>query len=377
MNGQLAHPAAARALARVNLAAIERNTATLVRASPRLCAVLKADAYGHGAVACARAVLAGGATVIAVATPAEAAELREAAIATRIIVLGALTRRELTQALSTGAEVVAWTDTFLDWVQEDGGGLLHVKLDSGMGRLGTRDGALAERLVTRVLATDALELAGVMTHLATADEPDGRFRDEQLDRFSAWLEPLRELHGAIPAHAENSAALLGAGRARFDMARCGVALYGLDPFGEDARDHGLEPALELSSWVAVHKPCAPGESAGYGRRFVATAATVLGILPVGYADGVRRVLSPGGEVLIGGARRPLAGTISMDSLAVDLGSDPAPVGSTAILIGGEGTAAISAEEVARWSGTINYEVTCALSSRVPRLYHRDGRPLEH
>ena len=320
---------AARALARVNLAAIERNTAKLVRASRRLCAVLKADAYGHGAVASARAVLAGGARVLAVATSAEAAELRAAGIAAPIIVLGALTRRELVEALAAGAEVVAWTDALLDWVREEGGGRVHVKLDTGMGRLGTRDGALADRLVTRVLATDSLELAGVMTHFATADEPDTRFLEEQLDRFSSWLEALREQHGPIPAHAENSAALLGAGRARFDMARCGVALYGLDPFGEDARARDLEPALELVSWVAALKPCAAGESAGYGRRFVASKATLLGIVPVGYADGVRRVLSPGGEVVVRGRRRPLAGTISMDSLAIDLGEDPVAIGDEA------------------------------------------------
>jgi len=362
-----------RALARVNLAAIERNTATLVRASPHLCAVLKADAYGHGAVACAHAVLAGGASTLAVATPAEAVELRQAGIAARIIVLGALTRSELVQALAAGAEVVAWTDVFLGWILAEGGGAVHVKLDSGMGRLGTRDGALAQRLVARVAASDALELAGVMTHCATADEPDRHFLEEQIARFSTWLEELRELHGPVAAHAENSAALLLAGSARFDMARCGIALYGLDPFGEDASARGLEPALELISWVAALKPCAPGESAGYGRRFVAQTDTVLGILPLGYADGVRRAVSPGGEILIDRRRRPIAGTISMDSLAVDLGGEPVNVGATAILVGGEGAARISVEEVAGWAGTINYEITCGLSPRVPREYHRDGQ----
>jgi alanine racemase len=228
--------------------------------------------------------------------------------------------------------------------------------------------------VVRVLASDALDLAGVMTHFATADERDG-FLDEQRERFAVWLDALRERHGPIPAHAENSAALLSAGKACFDMARCGIALYGLDPFGEDALARGLEPALELRSWVAAVKPCAPGESAGYGRRFIAQRATTLGILPLGYADGVRRVLSPGAEVLVADRRRPLAGTISMDSLAIDLGSDRGiEVGAEAILIGGEGSARISAEEVARWAGTINYEITSGLSARVPREYHHDDEP---
>jgi len=365
-----------RALARVNLAAIERNAALLARASPQLCAVLKADGYGHGAVECARAALAGGAGTLAVATASEAAELRAAGIDRTVIVLGALTRDELVQALAARGEVVAWTDALLDWVAAAGGGRVHVKLDTGMGRLGTRDGALADRLVARVLATDGLELAGVMTHFATADEPDLRFLEEQSARFSAWLEPLRERHGPIMAHAENSAALLRTGHARFDMARCGVALYGLDPFGEDAAARGLEPALELRSWIAALKPCAPGESAGYGRRFIAAAGTVVGVLPIGYADGIRRVLSPGADVLIAGVRRPLAGTISMDNLAVELGPEHrVEVGSEAVLIGTSGGERVSAEELARLAGTINYEITCALSPRVQREYHRDGEPL--
>ncbi|MGD0198036.1 MAG: alanine racemase [Solirubrobacteraceae bacterium] len=366
-----------RALARVNLAAIERNAATLVRASPRLCAVVKADGYGHGALQCARAALAGGATMLAVATAAEAAQLRAGAVAAPIIVLGALSRDELTQAIAADAEVVAWTDTMLDWIEQQTGGRVHVKLDTGMGRLGTRDGALADRLVARALASEAIELAGLMTHFATADESDTSFLEQQSERFTAWIEPLRERHGPILAHAENSAALLTAGSTRFDMARCGVALYGLDPFGVDAAPHGLEPALELHSWVAALKPCAPGESAGYGRRFIASEPTVVAVLPIGYADGVRRVLSPGADALIGGIRRPFAGTISMDNLAVEVGGGGGvEIGSAAILIGAGGGERITAEELAGLAGTINYEITCGVSERVRREYHRDGEPVE-
>jgi alanine racemase len=246
-----------------------------------------------------------------------------------------------------------------------------------MGRLGTRDGLFADRLVERVAASDRLELAGVMTHYATADEPDGRFLDEQAARFSAWVEPLRERHPGLLVHAENSAALLRHdGPRRFDMARCGVAIYGLDPFGEDGAARGLEPALELHSWVAALKPCAPGESAGYGRRFVAASATKLAVLPIGYGDGVRRALSDNAEVLIGGARRPLVGTVSMDSLTVDVGLDDAvQVGADAVLIGASDGERVTAEQLARRIGTINYEITCALTRRVPREYHRDGEPL--
>ena len=362
-----------RAVAAVNLAAIERNCARLAGASPLLCAVVKANAYGHGAVECSRAALAGGASWLAVAAAAEAQELRDAGITSRILVMGAMTRAELEVALGADADVVAWTDEFLDWLGALGGGRVHVKLDSGMGRLGTRDAALAGALAERAAASAELELAGAMTHLATAEEADRTFMDAQLEFFSSWVAPLRERHPGLIAHAENSAALLGAGRARFDMARCGGAVYGLDPFGVDPANWGLEPALELRSWVAAVKLCEVGHSAGYGRRFIAREPTELAVVPVGYGDGLRRLLSNNAEVLIGGRRRALVGTVSMDNVTVDLGLDSGvAVGELVILLGVEGAERIGAEEIASRQGTINYEITCAVSPRVPREYHRDG-----
>jgi alanine racemase len=362
-----------RALARVNVAAIERNSARLVRSSPRLCAVVKANAYGHGAVECSRAALAGGASWLAVAAAQEAQELREAGVQARILVMGALTRTELELALAADADLVAWTVEFLDWLTALGGARVHVKLDSGMGRLGTRDGALADRLAARVAAAPGLELAGAMTHLATAEEPDRAFMEEQLERFSSWVAPLRERHPGLVVHAENSAALLGAGRTRFDMARCGGAVYGLDPFGVGPDAWGLEAALELRSWVAAHSLCAVGESAGYGRRFVAQEPTELAVVPIGYGDGVSRILSNNAEVLIAGRRRAVVGTVSMDNLTVDLGrGSGVTVGTPVILLGADGDERISAEEIGSRQGTINYEIACAVSPRVPREYHRDG-----
>ena len=362
-----------RALARVNLAAIERNTARLVHLSPRLCAVVKADAYGHGAVECSRAALAGGADWLGVAAAGEAQQLRAAGVRARILVMGAMTRAELELAPAADADVVAWAEEFLDWLLAFGGGRVHVKLDSGMGRLGTRDTALADRIAGRVLAEPQLELVGAMTHLATAEEPDHAFMEGQLERFASWVTPLRDRHPQLIAHAENSAALLGAGRARFDMARCGGAVYGLDPFNSAAANWGLEPALELRSWVAGVKPFAAGDSAGYGRRFVATRPTELATVPIGYGDGVRRVLSGNADVLIGGRRWPLVGTVSMDNVTVDLGLESEiAVGAPVILLGADGEDQIWAEEIAARQGTINYEITCGLSQRVPREYHRDG-----
>jgi alanine racemase len=367
--------AGVRAVARVNLAAIERNCAQLARASPLLCAVVKANAYGHGAVECSRAALAAGASWLAVAAAAEAHELRDAGIASRILVMGAVTRTELALALAADADVVAWTDEFLDWLTAAGGGRVHIKLDSGMGRLGTRDAALADALAERAAASAELELAGAMTHLATAEETDRSFMDAQLERFSSWVKPLRERHPGLIVHAENSAALLGAGRTRFDMARCGGAVYGLDPFGVDPAAWGLEPALELHSWVAAVKRFEVGDSAGYGRRFIADQPTELAVVPIGYGDGVRRVLSNNAEVLIRGRRRALVGTVSMDNVTIDLGPESGvAVGEPVILLGAEGGERIGAEELAARQGTINYEITCAVSARVPREYHSDGEP---
>jgi alanine racemase len=355
-----------RALARVNLAAIERNCRVLDAAAgdAQLCVVVKGDGYGHGAVLAAAAALGGGASWLAVATANEAMDLRMAGIEARLLVLGAISPEELDIALAADAEMVAWSEGF---AEAAAGSRLHVKLDTGMGRLGTRDADLATRLAQRE------DVVGLMTHFATADERGDDFLGEQLARFTDWVAPLKEARPELIVHAANSAATLRQPAAHFDMVRCGIAVYGLDPFHADPREHGLEPALSLESYAAAVKPCAPGESAGYGRRFVASEPTTLATLPIGYADGVRRGLTNNADVLVGGARRPLVGTVSMDNVTVEVGED-VRVGDPAVLIGEQGGERILAEEVARRLDTINYEVTCGLSARVQREWHRDGEP---
>jgi len=373
-----------RAQARVNVAAIERNSSRLgseLGPGAQLCAVVKADGYGHGAVQSARAALAGGARWLAVASAPEARQLREAGIReVPVLVMGALSRAELEEALAADADVVVWREQYLDAVVAAGGGRVHVKFDSGMGRLGTRDEAEARRVVQAAGSNPEVELVGLMTHFATADDlKDEGFFVRQLATFASWTRAMKADHPGLIVHAANSAATLRDRSAQFDMVRCGIAIYGMDPFGIDPAGRGLEPALELSSYVAEVKPCAAGQSTGYGRRFTAEHDTHLGILPIGYGDGWRRGLSNNADVLVGGHRYPLVGTVSMDHVSVDLGSDPAAErlpGERAILIGFQGTERITAEEVARRMETINYEVTCALTSRVPRAYHRDGLPLE-
>jgi alanine racemase len=314
----------ARAQARVNVAAIERNCVRLrsaLRDGVALCVVVKADGYGHGAVESARAAIAGGAGWLAVAGSREARELREADLAdVRVLVMGALGSSELEEALAADADVVVWRERDVEAVAELGGGRVHVKFDSGMGRLGTRDPAEALRVLTAARDTSGVELAGAMTHFATADDlDDDGFFEHQLAAFAKWARTARAEQPGLLLHAANSAATLREPEAQFDMVRCGIAVYGMDPFGDDPTARELEPALELSSYLAEVKPCRAGESAGYGRRFIAERDTNLGVLPIGYGDGWRRGLSNNAEVLLGGRRYPLVGTVSMDNITVDLG----------------------------------------------------------
>ncbi len=409
--------AAGRAVASINLAAIERNTQRMLRelnGRASLCAVVKANGYGHGLVAAARAAMGGGAGMLAVACAAEARALRRAGLVeVPLLVMGALTDGERREALSVNAEVVIWREEQVEAVARAGGGRVHVKLDSGMGRLGTRDPEQATRVLRLARERAGVQPVGVMTHFATADDrSDEGFFASQLELFRNWVEQVRAGGEHLIAHAANSAATLRDPAAHLDMVRCGVALYGMDPFGSDPSAAGLEPALELRSYVAEVKRCAPGQSVGYGRRFIASGETEIAILPIGYGDGWRRALCGSGEVLISGRRRRLVGEVSMDNLAVVLStaaeSDPRHCcgpdldvakssvasgrdsrrdelpggelgevarGTPAVLVGVEGQERITAEDVARWLGTINYEVTCALTSRVERRYHRDGQQL--
>jgi alanine racemase len=362
-------------VARIDLGAVERNCARLKSAvgdRVELCAVVKADGYGHGADSCAAAALAGGATRLAVATGAEAAEIGRRFPHVSLLTMGALTEEDLDRALAAGSEVAVWHEEFLrvaaDRARAHGRpARAHVKLDSGMGRLGNRDpGAVIA--ISRACAEDPdLELAGVWTHFATADELDSEFFGEQLRRFAEVAEAVKGEHPEAIAHAANSAAVLRDEAAHFDMVRCGVALYGLDPFQRDPAAQGLAPALSLRSYVADVKRFGPGDSAGYGRTWRASSETMVGILPLGYGDGVRRGLSNNGEVLVRGRRHPVVGTLSMDNLTIELGpeTDVEP-GDEAVLIGAQREDTILAEELAARLGTINYEVTCGISARVPR-----------
>jgi alanine racemase len=368
-----------RALAVVDVGAVERNCARLRSAlsgGASLGAVVKADGYGHGARECAGAAIAGGAEWLMVAAATEAAELRSAFPDARLLTMGALSPPELDVALAAGSEVAAWRPEFAELAAERGTAIgmrprLHVKYDSGMGRLGERAAGAVLRLCDAVAADERLELAALWTHFATADDPASDFFDRQLERFSAVVERARAGHPGLTIHAANSAATLRDSASHFDLVRCGIAIYGLDPFGADPFARDLEPALELRSYVADVKLFETGASAGYGRTWRAPSERWVGVLPIGYGDGVRRALSNNADVLVGGRRYPLVGTISMDNVTIDAGPerrfDP---GVAAVLIGPQAGERILCEEVAMRIGTINYEVTCGISARVPRRYVR-------
>ena len=299
-----------------------------------LWAVVKADAYGHGAVDVARALVEEGVGALCVATVPEALALRRGFPDARILVMGPAGNREIAQARDARLELVVADGEVPEGVP------CHLKLDTGMGRYG-----LAE------LPTPPAEVVGLMTHLATADtDPD--FAELQLQRFREATAPYPHL----TRHAANSAAALRLPGSHFDAARCGIALYGLSPFGGAPADDGLEPVLRWHSHLAQVKRLEPGASTGYGRRFVAGEPTWIGIVPVGYADGFRRDLT-GTEVRVAGEPRRVVGTISMDSFAVELDRE-LPVGSPVVLLGH----GVLAEDHARVAGTINYELACGIGA---------------
>jgi len=321
----------------VDLGALRLNAARLreVLRRTELWAVVKADGYGHGAADVARAAVDAGATALCVATVAEGLSLRRVLPGQRLIVLGPAS--DVRGAREAGLELVVGDGPIPEGVP------VHVKLDTGMGRYGyERPPDLPENVV------------GLMTHLATADS-DAAFAESQLERFRAATAG-----SSLTLHAANSAAALRMPASRLGAARCGIALYGLSPFGTDPADDGLEPVLSWRSELAQVKRLAPGESTGYGRRFVAERETWIGLVPVGYADGFRRDLSAT-EVLVDGERRRVVGVVSMDSFAVEL-AGPAEPGTPVTLIGD----GLPAEEHARHAGTITYELVTGLRANRDR-----------
>jgi len=338
-------------------------------------AVVKANGYGHGAVMVSRAALAVGASRLAVHRLEEGIELRQAGINCPILIMGytpvanaplvvahnltaTVTTREFAEALSARAETPI---------------PVHIKVDSGMGRFGLLPGEAAD-FTAGLSDLRSIKIEGIFTHFATADALDQSYMRQQLATFKGVLAELESRGLKIPMrHACNSGAAMILPEAYFEAVRLGLSLYGMVPSSEWSPPFALQPVLTLKSRVVRLRALAAGSCIGYGRTYVVKEPTRVALLPVGYGDGYHRLISGRGAVLLRGKRAPILGRVSMDQIVVDVNAIPGvQIEEEAILLGGEGDTAISAEEIAGWAQTINYEVTTSILPRVARLYRRKG-----
>jgi alanine racemase len=363
--------------ARIDLDAIGHNVQSLARhcAPAEVCAVVKADGYGHGAIAVSRAALEAGATWLAVALVEEGAVLRKAGIDVPIMLLAQPRGDDLDAALRWDLRVAAYTDdadTLLAAAAARTGQRprVHLKVNTGMNRLGAHPAA-ADDLARRLDAHPGIDLEGLWTHHAKADVPDDPFTDEQLARFDGVLGSLADAGVRPPlVHTANSAAAVEHPAARRDLVRIGISLYGIPAAPHLAGRVDLRPALSLTTQVSYRMEVPAGAGVSYGQRWLAPTDTVVATIPIGYADGVPRALSAvGGEVLIGGQRRPMVGTVTMDQLMVDCGpgSEVQP-GDEVVLLGTQGAQRITPWDWAGALGTIPNEIVCGIGPRVGRVY---------
>ncbi len=359
----------------VNLAAIEENVRALrTIAGVPIMAVVKANGYGHGAIEVSRAALAAGASWLAVSCAEEALVLREAGIAAPILVLGMVTAQEADEAIAAGLSLTVYCQESVDLYSTRASALgrsvnVHLKVDTGMGRLGTLPGEPTLALARSIAAMPSMHLEGVFTHLACADEENPAPTDAQLAQFSSTLEALQAV-GIRPAwiHAANSAATLAFPQARFNMVRNGLAMYGVHPSGYVQLPDSFRPALAWKARLVSCKVLPKGWGVSYGMEYHTAGEETVGVIPVGYADGWRR--NRANIVLLHGKRLPVIGRVCMDQCMVKL-PEGASLGTEVVLIGKQNGEEIRAEEVAERWGTINYEVITGISARMPRVFVRD------
>ena len=368
------------AWARVDLDAYAHNVAVLKRmvAPSGLWAVVKADAYGHGAVPVSRAAVSAGVDGLCVAITAEGIDLREAGIDVPILIFSEQPVEEIDNIVRHRLTATVYRSEYVQALASAArrnGGMrvdVHVKVDTGMHRVGADPADVAALIGTIGANADALRLAGIYTHFAAADVPGHPANAVQSQRFAAVLDALGPIDASVAVHAVNSAGAMSMPTERRDFVRAGIATYGIIP-GDGVVEHcgELRQVLSLHARVSRVQRLAAGEGVSYGHRFVTTAPTTVATLPIGYADGVpRRLWSQGGEVLIRGKRRSIIGVVTMDQLMVDCSDDEVVVGDEAVLFGTQGGECIRSEDWARALDTIGYEITCGIGPRVPRLYSR-------
>ena len=335
-------------------------------------AIVKANAYGHGTIPVARAALDGGATWCGVARFTEALELRKADITCPILLLGYTPKEHLEEMISHQVSLTVWdreqVTLLSDAAQKVGEkARIHLKIDTGMSRLGVQPEEALD-LALFISETSGIQFEGVYSHFAKADEIDPAPTDLQWDHFQRVLSDLDSHHVRPPIiHHANSAASLTRGETSLSLVRLGIAMYGLHPSEECPLPDDFRPALSWKSILSQVKTLPPGRGVSYGHEYVTNGNERIGTIPVGYADGFRRLR--GNQVLIGGKRVPVIGRVTMDQILVQLDRVPeSKAGDEVVLIGKQGDESITAEDVSRIWGTINYEVTCAIGPRVPRIF---------
>lgn len=362
--------------AEINLANISHNVRALrqhVSPPARLMAVVKADGYGHGSVQVARAALAAGAEWLAVALVEEGICLRQAGLAAPILILGYLPPESLSAVIQYHLTPGIVDSTTLALMEDEARRQrrkvgIHIKLDTGMGRLGPRN-SLGLDLIRQAMEATHLELEGVYTHFAAADHVDKSFTLKQLDKFKSIVETIKRDKPQVIAHCANSAAAIEVPQAQLDMVRIGISLYGMFPSPQVKHLVNLRPAMTFCTKVSFVKEVPQGTPISYGLTFVTSRPSRIATLPLGYADGYMRTLSGKGQVLIQGQRVPQVGQICMDYCMVDVTDLPSvDCGEQVVIFGTQGDEQIPADELANLAGTINYEIVCAVSARVPRYY---------
>ena len=361
----------------VDLGAIQKNVALLVKQAGKaqLWATVKANGYGHGAVQAARAALGAGATGLCVALADEAHELRQAKITAPILIVSEQPATQFEQMLRDDVVATLYNESTINSYAKTASdlgivGKVHLKVDTGMHRVGAPVASAIAR-VEQINAVSSLQLDGIYTHFAAADLPSHDETDKQQQRFDNVVAELdRESLRPKYVHTSNSAAAMRVLSATTDIARVGIAIYGIAPSSElESLAKDLQPALSLHARVSHVQHLAKGEGVSYGLRTKLSQAATIATLPIGYADGIqRRLWKVGGEVLIGGKRCPIVGVVTMDQLMVNCGDADVQIGDHAVLIGTQGSQSISANEIAAKLETIGYEIVCGISARVPRKY---------
>jgi alanine racemase len=361
----------------IDLDALDHNFKEVkVRAKgQQVLAVVKARAYGHGAVEVSRRLLMLGADMLGVALVEEGRELRDAGIETPILIMGAIFPEQAEAVVSLNLTPVVFSLSVaqaLSYAAQKNKMTIsvHVKIDTGMGRIGISPEDAPEYIAS-LQRLDGIAVQGLMTHFADADLQDKHFASQQIGRFETLLQTLDAQGISLPVrHAANSAAVLDYCSAFFTMVRPGLMLYGYNPLEREAGSRGLQPVLSLITRIAFIKKVPAGVTISYGRTFTTMRESTIATLPIGYADGYSRRLSNRGEALVRGIRVPVVGRVCMDMCMVDVTDVPSVrEGDDVVLIGSQGNERITADDVAAKIGTIAYEVLCGISSRVPRIYH--------